>query len=84
MPGLKLIHVDERGPRCLIQQNTYLTPKPETPQMLQGSPDNKVHGTIMGPTWALSAPDGPHVGPMNLAIRGVEVSWAMYFWEHGG
>ena len=23
----------------------------------------------MGPTWALSAPDGPHVGPMNLAIR---------------
>ena len=25
----------------------------------------------MGPTWVLSAPDGPHVGPMNLAIRGV-------------
>ena len=23
----------------------------------------------MGPTWALSAPGGPHVGPMNLAIR---------------
>ena len=23
----------------------------------------------MGPTWGLSAPDGPHVGPMNLAIR---------------
>ena len=23
----------------------------------------------MGPTWALSAPDGPHIGPMNLAIR---------------
>ena len=22
----------------------------------------------MGPTWVLSAPDGPHVGPMNLAI----------------
>ena len=22
----------------------------------------------MGPTWALSAPDGPHAGPMNLAI----------------
>ena len=22
-----------------------------------------------GPTWVLSAPDGPHVGPMNLAIR---------------
>ena len=25
----------------------------------------------MRPTWVLSAPDGPHVGPMNLAIRGV-------------
>ena len=23
----------------------------------------------MRPTWGLSAPDGPHVGPMNLAIR---------------
>ena len=23
----------------------------------------------MGPTWLLLAPDGPHVGPMNLAIR---------------
>ena len=23
----------------------------------------------MGPTWVLSAPDGPHVGPMSLAIR---------------
>ena len=32
-------------------------------------PDSKVHGTNMGPTWFLSAPDGPHVGPMNLAIR---------------
>ena len=31
-------------------------------------PDSKVHGAYMGPTWVLSAPDGPHVGPMNLAI----------------
>ena len=30
-------------------------------------PDNKVHGANMGPTWVLSAPDGPHVGPMNFA-----------------
>ena len=34
-------------------------------------PDSKVHGANMGPTWVLSAPDGPHVGPMNFAIRGV-------------
>ena len=32
-------------------------------------PDNKVHGVNMGPTWVLSAQDGPHVGPMNPAIR---------------
>ena len=32
-------------------------------------PDNKVHGVNMGPTWVLSALVGPHVGPMNLAIR---------------
>ena len=32
-------------------------------------PDSKVHGANLGPTWVLSAPDGPHVGPMNLAIR---------------
>ena len=32
-------------------------------------PDSKVHGANMGPTWVLSAPDGPHVGPMNPAIR---------------
>ena len=32
-------------------------------------PDSKVRGANMGPTWILSAPDGPHVGPMNLNIR---------------
>ena len=32
-------------------------------------PDIKVHGTHLGPTWILSAPDGPHVGPMNFAFR---------------
>ena len=32
-------------------------------------PDSKVPGANMGPTWVLPAPDGPHVGPMNLAIR---------------
>ena len=28
-----------------------------------------VHGANMGPTWVLSASDGPHVGPKNLAIK---------------
>ena len=36
-------------------------------------PDSKVHGANMGPTWILSAPDGPHVGPMSLAIKGGSV-----------
>ena len=34
-------------------------------------PDNKVHVAHMGPTWVLSGPGGPDVGPMNLAIKGV-------------
>ena len=33
------------------------------------NPDSKVHGANMECTWVLSAPDGPHVGPTNLAIR---------------
>ena len=36
----------------------------------ENAPDSKVHGANMGPTRVLSAPDGPHVGPMDLAIRG--------------
>ena len=40
------------------------------------NPDSKVHGANTGPTWVLSAPDGPHVGPMNLAIReNVRMNW---------
>ena len=37
--------------------------------LLDHFPDSKVHGTNVGAPWVLSAPDGPHVGPMNLAIR---------------
>ena len=29
---------------------------------------------ILGPTWVLSALDGPHVGPMSLAIRDVHAT----------
>ena len=34
-------------------------------------PDCKVHGANMGPTWGWQVPGGPHVCPMNLAIRGL-------------
>ena len=32
-------------------------------------PESNFHGAHMGHTWVLSAPGGPQVGPMNLAIR---------------
>ena len=40
------------------------------------APDSRIHGANMGPTWVLSAPGGPHVGPMNLAIRGLLLTTA--------
>ena len=33
------------------------------------NPDSKFHGANTGPTLFLLAPGGPHVNPMNLAIR---------------
>ena len=45
-------------------------------------PDSKIHGANMGPTWVLSALDGPHVGPMDLAIRvffNTDTTWD--WWE---
>ena len=46
-------------------------------------PDSKVHGANMGPTWVLSAPDGPHVGPMNVAIRGANslINFSQAWWK---
>ena len=32
-------------------------------------PNSKVHGANMGPIWGQQDPGGPHVGPMNFAIR---------------
>ena len=43
-------------------------------------PDSKAHVAHMRPTWVLSAPDGPHVGPMNLAIREVTIGCP---WQQG-
>ena len=40
----------------------------------QRIPDSNVYGANMGPTWVLSAPDGAHDGPMNLAIRDITKS----------
>ena len=32
-------------------------------------PDSKVHGANMGPIWDRQDRNGPHVDPMNFAIR---------------
>ena len=37
--------------------------------LCKNTPDSKIHGANMWPTWVLSAPDGLHVDPMHLAIR---------------
>ena len=44
----------------------------------QMTPDSKVHGANMGPTWVLSAPDGPQ--PLNL-LSGTKLQ---YFCMVGG
>ena len=44
-------------------------------------PDSKVHGANMGLTWVLSATDGPHVGPMNLAISRTRLSGFQSCWK---
>ena len=45
-------------------------------------PDSKVHGAKMGPTWVLSTPDGPHVGPMNLAIGAIlRANISLVYWS---
>ena len=51
-----------------IKSIVYHSPTVE--MLLRGAyADSKVRGANMGPIWVLSAPDGPHVGPMNLAVR---------------
>ena len=47
---------------------------PDSDPVLIIDADSKVHGANMGPNWVLAAPDGTHVGPMNLAIRRIHFS----------
>ena len=54
--------IETSGKRNISTGETVINP-------LALNPDSKIHGANMGPTWVLSAPDGPHVGPMHLAIR---------------
>ena len=36
--------------------------------VIDWTPDSKIHGANVGPTWGRQDPGGPHVGHMNLAI----------------
>ena len=55
----------------LLSVTSLFDPAPVKPWQSRMKTDSKDHGANMGPTWVLSAPDGPHVGLMNLAIREV-------------
>ena len=50
-----------------------------TDSLYREPPDSKVHGANMGPTWVLSAPDEPHVDPMNLAIWAVMQNRSLWY-----
>ena len=59
---------------CTVELSSYPGFFRELHWILMGfseifSPDSKVHGANIGPTWVLSAPDGPHVGPLSIAIK---------------
>ena len=43
------------------------------------TPDNKVYGTYMGPTWGRQDTGGPHVDPRNLAILD---AYTMFCWPY--
>ena len=45
----------------------------------RGSPYSKVHGANMGPTWVLSAPDWPHVGPISSIWYKPATAMIMHF-----
>ena len=54
---------------CSCHTTTQFTVHHCFPLLIYDCPDSKVHGDNKGPNWVLSAPDGSHVGPMNLTIR---------------
>ena len=53
-----------------MQVKNYLCNEFRSPQMalVYITPDYKVHGANMGPTWGRQDPSGPHVDHVNLAI----------------
>ena len=59
----------EKNKKMFYVPSYFLGYQVEDCRVLFTYPYSKVHREKMGSTWVLLAPDGPHVGPMNLAIR---------------
>ena len=64
LPRLQCRPASENACPCLGQNH-----KVKRSNIGKNYPDSYVHGANMEPTWVLLAPDGPHVAPMNIAIR---------------
>ena len=81
MLGLKLNHASKRGPGtqsmgqvgrlpvrwhlCYLFEFLTVIIFRETTHSF---PDSKFHKANMGPIWGRQDPDGPHVGPLNVAM----------------
>ena len=74
MPIIYTVLAVDRA-RHIVTNITCLHPVPlGKMDHFKNVPDNKIHAANMGPTWVLSDPGGPHVGPVNLGIRGAMMS----------
>ena len=58
----------EAGPQLLLQLYIMLNAGIPNDHFRCKSPDSKVHGANVGPTWGRQDPGGSHIGPMNFAI----------------
>ena len=67
VPSMAKFSLHQYHTSCLI--GCYFSFNKCVREALSKPPDSKVHVANMGPTWVLSPPNGPHVGPINLAIR---------------
>ena len=56
----------QAGPLLVLHGRNYLTHCRLNKQ--GSSPESKIQGANVGPTWGRQAPGGPHVGHMTLAI----------------
>ena len=61
-PSKVMVVISFANPDIFSQQNIILCS--------YVCPDSKIHVANIGPTWVLSAPGGPHVGPNEPCYQG--------------